>query len=307
MRSRELTFVVDGLTLHATLTLPDRDDRSPAALLIPGSGQVDRDSDHRKLPLGVTRELATALAEAGIASLRFDKRGVGASEGDFLTASFDDSRADARAALAALRDQPDVDRERVLLVGHSEGAVHAASLAAEDGGLVGVVLLAGTATTGAEVLRWQGRQILPTLPAPVRGLLRLLRQDPANAQEKLFAKLRASDAAVQRVQGARINAAWMRGFLDHDAASDLARITAPVLALTGSKDLQANPADLPRMAALVAAPIEVLELPDLNHILRHTAGAPSLGYKRQVRSQPLDPRVTAHVTRWAAERVGQPA
>ncbi|GGO00325.1 hypothetical protein [Microbispora bryophytorum] len=74
MRDLDLGFASGGERLAGTLTLPDGDGPFPAVLLVPGSGPVDRDSNHRRLPLGVTRQLAEAFAAAGIASLRYDKR-----------------------------------------------------------------------------------------------------------------------------------------------------------------------------------------------------------------------------------------
>ncbi|MFG1860768.1 alpha/beta hydrolase family protein [Microbispora bryophytorum] len=132
MRDLDLGFASGGERLAGTLTLPDGDGPFPAVLLVPGSGPVDRDSDHRRLPLGVTRQLAEAFAAAGIASLRYDKRGVGASTGGFLAAGFRDNMDDAGAALAALRERPEIDSGRVALTGHSEGALIAANLAAHD-------------------------------------------------------------------------------------------------------------------------------------------------------------------------------
>lgn len=306
MPTEPFTFTArDGTELAGTLELPDGDRPTPAALLVVGSGDIDRDSDHRRLRLGVTRELAAALATAGIASLRYDKRGVGASGGDHLTSTFDDARRDATDALAALRAHPAVDPARVLVIGHSEGALHAVSLAADDPSLAGVGALSGTAVTGEATIRWQAVQIMPTLPAPVRGLLWLLRQTPERAQGKLFAKVRATDAAVIRVQGSRLNAGWLRGFLDHDPSDDLARLTVPLLALTGDRDLQVDPDDLDRMRALVTqAPVEVHRPERINHVLRRTEGpgAPS-EYRRQVKAgQPLDPGVLATVTAWATAR-----
>jgi uncharacterized protein len=228
MATEEFTFIAaDGVELAGTLELPDADRPAPAALLLVGSGEVDRDSDHPKLALGVTRELAAALAQAGIASLRYDKRGVGASGGDFLTTTFDDARQDAVDALAALRGHPAVDPARVLVIGHSEGAVHATSLAAADASLAGLGILAGPAVTGETTMRWQAAKIVPTLPALARALMRVLRQTPDRAQAKLFTKVRATDEAVLRVQGQRLNAGWLRGFLDHDPSADLARLPCP--------------------------------------------------------------------------------
>lgn len=306
MITEEVTFTAaDGSVLAGTLQLPDGDPPRAAALLLVGSGEVDRDSNHPKLPLGITRELAAALAGSGVASLRYDKRGVGASDGDFLTATFDDARQDASDALSALRRHPAIDPARVLVIGHSEGAMHAVSLAAADPSLAGVGLLAGPAVTGEEVLRWQAERIVPTLPAAVRLLLRVLRQTPDRAQAKLFAKVRATDEVVVRVQGQRLNAGWLRGFLAHDPSADLARLTVPVFALTGDRDLQVDPDDLDRLRAVVTeAPLAIHRPAQVNHVLRHTdgVGAPS-EYRRQVKAgQPLEPGVVDALTAWATAR-----
>ncbi|MCC5947505.1 MAG: alpha/beta fold hydrolase [Nitriliruptoraceae bacterium] len=299
-------LAADGTSrLAGTCTLPDGDGPHAAALLIVGSGPVDRDSDHDRLALGVTREIAAALARAGIATWRYDKRGVGDSEGSYVETTFTDARDDAAAALAALRSRPDIDPRRVVVIGHSEGALHAAALGTAHPDLAGVVLLSGPAVTGAQVLAWQAERILPTLPRAVRALMRLLRQTPARAQTKLFARVRGTDRDVIRVQGVRLNAGWMRGFIDHDPAIDLAAIRMPVLAITGDLDLQVDPDDLARIEALVThAPVEVHRLPGVNHILRtcEDGGRPG-AYKRQVRSgQPVAPQVHELMSRWIGER-----
>jgi uncharacterized protein len=305
--TEELTFpAAAGVELAGTLQLPAGEQPFPAALLLVGSGEVDRNSDHPKLPLGVTRELASALADAGIASLRYDKRGVGASGGSFLTTTFDDARNDAAQALAALRSHRAIDRARVLVIGHSEGAIHAISLAAADRSLAGLGILAGPAVTGETTMRWQAQQIVPTLPAFVRGLLCVLRQTPERAQAKLFAKVRDTEEVVLRVQGRRLNAGWLRGFIDHDPSAELARLDVPVFALTGACDLQVNPDDLHRMREIVVnVPLATHCPPQVNHVLRHTdgVGAPA-EYREQVKAgRPLDHGVLDALTAWATAQV----
>src|SRR3954447_4645452 len=194
---RELLLTVPGdPPLAGTLTLPERDLPVPAVLIASGSGPLDRDSNHRRARFDVTRQLAHALAEGGLASLRYDKRGVGGSPGDWRTAGLHDNVDDLARARDALAARPEVDAGRLLLAGHSEGAVLAAALAGRQGGrqgtpVCGVVLLSGSATPGEELLRWQARQIAPTLPAPVRGLLRLL------LRTDLEAKVAANHARIK--------------------------------------------------------------------------------------------------------------
>ena len=301
--SRELVFRARDTALCGTLTVPPGDQPAPGALLVPGSGVVDRDSNHPKLPLGVTRHLAEALAGAGIASLRYDKRGVGASGGDFWSAGLDDNVGDARAALAALGEDQAIDAERVVVIGHSEGAFIAAMLAV-DADLLGVALLAGSARSGEETSRWQVDAIGPTLPRMVHLVLKLLRTDLHRQQEKTFRKLRASTEDVVRVGGRRHNARWFRDYLDFDMRHVLPRITVPVLAVTGNKDVQVPPEDVQRMGELVAGPFEGHVPEDVNHILRHTPGPSTVkAYARQS-AAPLDAGTVRLVTEWGRAVTG---
>jgi uncharacterized protein len=299
-RSLELGFLSGTEHLAGTLTVPPGAGPFPAALLISGSGPLDRDGDTRRLPLGVSRTLAQVLAAAGVASLRYDKRGVGASSGTFLTAGLSDNIADARAALAALSARPEVDPARLLLIGHSEGAIIATTLAADDPRLAGVVLLAGTARKGDDLLLWQAAQVAPTLPGPVRLLLRLTRTDLVTKVRSNHTKLRATTTDTARLGLARVNAKWLREFLDHDPCHDLPRIHAPVLALTGGKDLQVPPDDLETIRALVQGPVTVVRPPDVTHLLRTEPGPASLRTYRSQARQPVADVVTRTVTDWVA-------
>lgn len=292
-----------GETLVGTLTTPGHAAPFPAALVLPGSGPVDRDSDVRQLRLGITRELSDALVAAGFATLRYDKRGVGESSGSFLATGLTDVAADARAALAVLRQRPEVDASCVVLVGHSEGALVAAMVAAEDRDLAGVALLSASARPGEELLRWQAAQIGPTLPAPVRLLLRAFRTDLVRQVSKNHARLRATTTDVARMGGRRINARWHREFLAYDPRPDLARITAPVLALTGAKDLQVPAADVDVIAATVPGPVRAVVVDDVSHVLRSQPGAPSLASYRSDVRKPVDERVLGAVTSWATDLV----
>ena len=144
----------DGQRLAGTFVAPASQPPHPAVLLLNGSGPLDRDSNQPGQVLDIAKTLARAFGERGIASTRFDKRGVRESTGDYLSTGFDRETADAAAALAALRAHPEVDSGRVVVLGHSVGATIAMRLGAEAG-LAGVVLLAGAAVRGDEVLRRQ--------------------------------------------------------------------------------------------------------------------------------------------------------
>lgn len=310
MDSTSLTFQSQGHNLTGTITLPPSAKPVPAAVLVSGSGPIDRDSNMRRARLGVMQQVAEHLGRHGIAALRYDKRGVGESDGDYKATGFFDNVDDARAAVAALQDRPEIDPRSVYVVGHSEGALIATELAAAstfDQPLAGVALLAGTARPGKAVLRWQAEQLAGSLPLPVKLIMRLLRQDLARTQAKRFAQLEATTTDVARIQMVRVNARWFREFMSHDPADSLRRAKVPVLAMTGSKDIQSDPADVGRMGDLVPTEFEGRVLEDVTHLLRSDDGpASTKTYKKQMK-RPVDSALLELLSSWIERRERQAA
>lgn len=114
-RVRDVTFLSAEVELAGTLAIPDRRDPVPGVVMVGGSGPSDRTNDNFFPPI------RRHLGEAGLAVLSYDKRGVGASAGDWLAGTIDDFAVDAVAALNFLRSQPGVEAETTGLFGHSEG------------------------------------------------------------------------------------------------------------------------------------------------------------------------------------------
>ncbi|MGS0683569.1 alpha/beta hydrolase [Nakamurella sp. GG22] len=319
---RPITFLSDGVPLGGTVQLPAPGRPvAAAAVIVTGSGRLDRDANERRAPLTVSRDLAAALAGAGVASLRYDKRGVGASAGDYLRSGVEDNIADARSALSALAAQPECTGVPTVLIGHSEGAMIATAVAADSDpgqsasrsalptadqhaaadGLAGVILLAGPAKTGEQTVIWQAQRIAPALPKVARAVLKMLRTTPEKQQRKALRKITAADGDVARMQGVRVSAKWFREFLAFDPVPLLARITVPVLAITGDKDLQVDPDDLDVIAETVPGPVTVDRVPNLSHILRRDPNPPTLGdYRRQMR-EPVDAVVLEEIARWITD------
>jgi pimeloyl-ACP methyl ester carboxylesterase len=299
MRDVDMTAIADdGLPLVGTLTLPAGPGPHPAVLLLHGSGKLDRDANAGRVKMAFGPPLAAALAERGIATLRYDRRGIGATSGDWLKTGFVDNRTDAAAALRALAARPEIQATAIGVVGHSEGAVHAMSLGSNQE-VRAVVLLAGFARLGEDALRWQGKMIAKNLPAPIRLLLPVL-QVFANRQ---LNRIKKSSTDVVRVAGKPMNARWTREMLNHDSRDDLVNIQAPVLAITGEKDIQVDPADLDEIRRLVPGEVEVHRTQDLTHILRQDANKASLRSYPKLLRQPVDADLLAQVSGWLAHRL----
>jgi fermentation-respiration switch protein FrsA (DUF1100 family) len=128
--------------------------------------------------------------------------------------------------------------------------------------------------------------------------MRVLRQDLVKTQAKRLARIQASTTDVIRITFIKLNAKWFREFMAHDPADSLQEVGAPVLAVTGSKDIQVNPADVESMARLVSSRFDGHVPQDVTHLLRTEPGPATVRtYKKQVR-RPVDGGVLEVVADW---------
>jgi pimeloyl-ACP methyl ester carboxylesterase len=304
MLEQEVEIVVGDVKFSATVALPQAEGKFPGVLLIPGTGQVDRNENAPGYPINVFKEIAHFLAENGIASLRYDKRGVGKSGGDYWATGFYDNIADVSSVLSYFKNYDLVNPDRVFLLGHSEGSIIASRLAGTGSDIAGIILLAGSCQNGEEVLKWQSRQIVEGFTGFNAWLIKTFRIDVARAQQKQIDKIKSSNKDWFRVQlVAKMNARWMREFLEYNPANDFPNIRCPVLAITGSKDIQVDPADLGKMKELAKTDFESYLLPDITHMLRTDTGKPSLStYKKQM-SVPMDGQILEIILKWLKKRI----
>jgi uncharacterized protein len=253
--------------LYGSLLVPVRGALVPVVFIHPGSGPTDRDGNNPILPgkNNSLRLLAEGLAARGIATLRVDKRGIGASAGAMTTESalrIETYVADAAAWLRRLRGDPRFDR--VIALGHSEGALIAA-LAAKEAGADGYVSVAGAGRRASELLRWQLRARLPQplMAENERILTSLERGRPASlVPPELEALYRPS------VQPYLIS--WFR----YDPAAVVRELGMPVLIAQGTTDLQT---DTTEGKALHAARPDAtyLGVQGMNHVLKLVSGGPA--------------------------------
>jgi alpha/beta superfamily hydrolase len=217
----EVTFQSGALRLAGTLMLPSTEGCFPTVLLLPGSGQVDRNENAKILAINALHEIAIHLAGQGIATFRYDKRGVGASEGDYFGTGFFDRVHDAKAALAWLKLQDQIQPEKVFVLGHSEGSGITMRLAGAGADVAGIILLTGWARSSEELLLWQAEQVVPGMGGFNGWLIKLLHIDIRKAQLKQFAKIKRSTKDWYRQLHVKVNAKWLREFLSYTPAEDL--------------------------------------------------------------------------------------
>src|SRR5262249_12761610 len=136
----------------------------PAVVLIGGSGPQDR--DERVVGVPIFAGLAHALADAGFAVVRYDKRGVGQSGGRIETATLDDYADDVANVVEWLKRRRDVDQKRIVLVGHSEGGAVALLALKNASDVAAVALVAAPGMTGRDVTLEQQRHALDRANEP---------------------------------------------------------------------------------------------------------------------------------------------
>ncbi|MFL5383190.1 MAG: alpha/beta hydrolase family protein [Longimicrobiaceae bacterium] len=258
-----------GFQLAGTLTLPkERRGRVPAVVTITGSGQEERDESISALAgYRPFREVADTLGRRGIAVLRVDDRGFGASGGDPARATTRDFAGDIAAVVAYLRARPEIDPERIALVGHSEGGVIAPMVATEDPRIRAVVLVAGTSRPGRRVLQYQVRL----------GVEQDSTVAPAARDSAYRAAWAVWESMAERIP-------WLPFFLDYDPLPTAARIRQPVLVLQGATDRQVTADQAPELAAAVRGggnrDVTLRVFPDLNHLMVTDPSGDPRGYGR---------------------------
>lgn len=250
--------------LAGTLALPAHaTGKLPVVLIVAGSGPTDRDGDN---PLGdragTYRKLAWALAARGIASVRYDKRGIGASPFEGIQMSqvtFGDYVNDVVAGARTLAADPRFTR--VVLVGHSEGALLVERAANEGAPVAGVVLMAGMGRPFFAVLHEQLARSLDSaqLAAFDRALPAYLGSGP---MPEVPADLRPLlNPGVRR---------FLQTESALDPAAEARRLTVPLLVLQGSTDVQVSVQDAEALhAAQPRAQVHIL--PEANHVFVHIA------------------------------------
>ncbi|QHQ34931.1 alpha/beta hydrolase family protein [Algicella marina] len=301
MREEEHVIAAGDVALAATLALPEGEDQWPVVLMVHGSGPLDRNENvPPKHNLDIFNTLARQLADAGIASLRYDKRGCFGSTGSYRGHGLSDLVADARACLAWLVKQGRFADAFVL--GHSEGTVVVPQIPAAE--VSGLILLCPFATPMETVLRNQGRAMaesIATMPG-LRGkltrlMLRIFGTVEAR-QDRLIAELKSQRPLRANASIGGLSKRNLRDHLAIDHAKLFGAVTRPTLVLSAEHDIQCPPEDGERIAGMIGATANHIQLRGLSHILR-TAGPDDgfAGYAEQMKL-PIDAGIAVHVAEW---------
>jgi pimeloyl-ACP methyl ester carboxylesterase len=259
-----------GFNLAATITKPTAGAAAlPAVILIGGSGPTDRDETVAGIP--IFGQIARDLVAAGFAVVRYDKRGIGQSGGRAESATIADYAEDARQVLLWLERQKGIDKERIALVGHSEGGLVAMLTAGRERGRVSAIALLGTpSASGNDIVLEQQKHMLAKMPI-----------DDEQRAEKILLQENINKAVIKGTgwrdipEAARraADTPWFYSFLTFNPERAMNDTRQPVLIVQGELDVQVMPDHADKLAAMARerkgakVPVEVVKVPGVNHLL----------------------------------------
>ena len=329
--SEDVKFTNDSanVTLSGTLTLPKGKGNFPAVVLITGSGPQDRNEEvygHK-----IFLVISDYLTRNGIAVLRYDDRGVGQSTGNFKTATSQDFSQDAESAVAYLKTRKEINKDKIGLVGHSEGGIVAPMIAIRSKDIAFMVLLAAPGIEAKKLLLMQDELISRAFGVSEMDIrkvitingktydivlkstdLKILKADlikyaKDRAVVEFPKQLLPPNVTKEQMITAQIeslSSPWFQYIMKYNLTNTLEKVSCPVLALNGEKDLQVPPENLAGIKQAINKggnqQVTTKELPNLNHFFQECeTGSPK---EYAVIEQTFSPVALGVMMRWILER-----
>lgn len=287
---RSVTIGTSQMPLPGTLSMPKGKGPFPVLVLVHGSGPNDQDETSG--PNKIFKDLAWGLASRNVAVFRFVKRTEqyrGKPSGSGIRTVKEESIDDVRTAVDLLEKTPGIDPKRIVVAGHSLGAMLAPRIADGDPRVHAIVLLAGPTRSEGQIRRDQTRYLVGPWGWSQEEAAKKIRDADAMA-ERLDASDLKPDEIVDGIEGRY----WL-DMREHHGARVVGRLSVPVLVLQGARDYQVTLADLEgwkkALAGKANATFKVY--PDLNHLFMAGKG-------------PLIPKeysIPGHVPRYVVEDI----
>lgn len=332
-----------SIRIGGSLTLPEKGNKHPVAILITGSGQQDRDETifgHKPFLV-----IADYLSRQGIAVLRVDDRGIGATTGmeTLKKATSYDFALDVVAGIKYLQSRADIDQQQIGLIGHSEGGLIASIIGSKRKDLAFIVSLAGVGVSGKRLISSQiKKSLVRSLPSKTvdsivsfekRALNIIIHEENDRRAEVSISQaligpwLERQDASVKEYFGMKtvdgfqtydtkmvmdrykkMMIPWFRYFIAYKPDEFLPKVKAPFLVLNGEKDTQVlselNTSGFKRIFnACGKTNYKIKSYPELNHFFQHC----DTGYIDEVEliEETLSEEVLNDMSVWITEQVGK--
>ena len=277
MINEERVIISSDINIGATIAYKDKSKNSPLVLLIMGTGSLDRDGNGFGFKSNMYKNLSDMFVEMGCVCIRYDKRGTHESSGDIKISGLSDLVNDAASVIHYAKKLDYVDKEKIVVCGHSEGAM-IATLLTKNEDLSGIILLCGACMGLKDAMLYQNYLVLEKVQN-MKGILGWYLRKTLNKEliEKqvndLFEKANKSNKARYFYNGAFFSTKYMK---EHNTLTGeeyvkvLKAYKGKILAITGKKDVQADYGRLDSISNLKNVSVYTPE--HVNHLMREVDG-----------------------------------
>ncbi|MFN4215113.1 alpha/beta hydrolase [Exiguobacterium sp.] len=283
-------------------TLLFHDTPRKTIVILSGSGPSDRNGNVGPVEFNTYKKLADALYGMGVNVFRYDKQGIGESDGDFNKVGLHDLIEDAIEVVNNVKRMPEV--ASVIVLGHSEGAVIAPAVQLETKA-DGLILLSGFNDSSKQMFLYQADALAREI-ARVKGLKGLfyrltgVPKKVRQRQDDLLERSLRTNVASFKYRGQIVNAKWIREHASYDVRERLDHVRVPLLAMTGDRDVQVPPEHVQTIQT--KGDVERFIIHDMNHLLverttPHTLLSLHKEYREAIEA-PLHPELLQRLEQW---------
>ena len=310
MINEEKVIISNDINLGATIAYKDKKEKRPLVLLIAGTGSSDRDGNNLGFKSNIYKELSDMFVEMGYVCIRYDKRGTHESKGAGLNFGLSDLVNDAANIIRYAKMLDYVDEEKVVVCGHSEGAMIATLLTKnEDLDLKGIILLSGACMSLKDAMMYQNYLVLEQVK-DMKGILgwflrKTLKKESIEKQiSDFFLKAEHSKKNVYFYKGSITPTKYTR---EHNALTNecfielLKAYKGKVLAITGQSDVQADYRVIEKISSFDNVTMDAPE--KVNHVLRDVDGESNIiNIKKEYKlsfKKPISTKIKKSIQDWS--------
>ena len=310
MINEEKVIISNDINLGATIAYKDKKEKRPLVLLIAGTGSSDRDGNNLGFKSNIYKDLSDIFVEIGYVCIRYDKRGTHESKGAELNFGLSDLVNDAANIIRYAKMLDYVDEEKVVVCGHSEGAMIATLLTKnEDLDLKGIILLSGACMSLKDAMMYQNYLVLEQVK-DMKGILgwflrKTLKKESIEKQiSDFFLKAEHSKKNVYFYKGSITPTKYTR---EHNALTNecfielLKAYKGKVLAITGQSDVQADYRVIEKISSFDNVTMDAPE--KVNHVLRDVDGESNIiNIKKEYKlsfKKPISTKIKKSIQDWS--------
>lgn len=310
MINEEKIIISNDINIGATIAYKDKKEKRPLVLLIAGTGSSDRDGNNLGFKSNIYKELSNMFVEMGYVCVRYDKRGTHESKSSGLNFGLSNLVNDAANIIHYAKKLDYVDENKVVICGHSEGAMITTLLTKNvDLDLKGIILLSGACMSLKDAMMYQNYLVLDQVK-DMKGILgwflrKTLKKESIEKQiSDFFLKAEHSKNNMYFYKGSILPTKYIR---EHNALTKedyielLKAYKGKILALTGKSDVQADYRFLEEISSFDNVTISTPE--QVNHVLRDVDGQSNImNIKKEYKlsfKKPISSKIRDSIKDWS--------